>query len=123
VTNSLQSQVGAALARIRNPRLDNDLLSAGMVRDLEVTPEGRVSFTFLLSRDFLKLIGLAILIALPIAWWGSRKWLENFTYRTSLSWWVFAAGGGALLLVALAILCIRTFKAAAVNPVESLRSE
>ncbi len=49
--NSLQSQVGAALARIRNPRLDNDLLSAGMVRDLEVTPEGRVSFTFLLSRE------------------------------------------------------------------------
>ncbi len=51
MTDSLQSQVGAALARIRNPRLDNDLLSAGMVRDLEVTPEGRVSFTFLLSRE------------------------------------------------------------------------
>jgi len=51
MTNSLQSQVGAALARIRNPRLENDLLSAGMIRDLEVTPEGRVSFTFLLSRE------------------------------------------------------------------------
>ena len=77
----------------------------------------------LLSRDFLKLIGLAVLIALPIAWWGSRKWLENFTYRTTLSWWVFAAGGGALLFIALAILCLRTFRAAAANPVESLRSE
>ncbi|MDO6432718.1 ABC transporter permease [Flavitalea sp. BT771] len=82
-----------------------------------------VQLIFLLSRDFLKLIGLAILIALPIAWWGSRKWLENFTYRTQLSWWVFAAGGGALLFIALAILCLRTFKAAAMNPVESLRSE
>src|SRR4026207_1785320 len=51
MTNSLQSQVGAALARIRNPRLENDLLSAGMIRDLEVTPEGKVSFTFLLSRE------------------------------------------------------------------------
>ena len=51
MTSSLQSQVGAALARIRNPRLENDLLSAGMIRDLEVTPEGRVSFTFLLSRE------------------------------------------------------------------------
>jgi len=51
VTSSLQSQVGAALARIQNPRLENDVLSAGMVRDLEVTPEGRVSFTFLLSRE------------------------------------------------------------------------
>src|SRR5688572_2861875 len=51
MTTSLQSKVGAALARIRNPRLENDLLSAGMIRDLEVTPEGRVSFTFLLSRE------------------------------------------------------------------------
>ena len=77
----------------------------------------------LLSRDFLKLIGIAILIAIPIAWWGSRKWLENFAYRTSMSWWVFAAGGGSLLLIAMIILCVRTFKAAVVNPVESLRSE
>jgi ABC-type antimicrobial peptide transport system permease subunit len=78
---------------------------------------------FLLSRDFLKLIGLAILIALPIAWWGSRKWLENFAYKTSLSWWVFAAGGGTLLIIALVILCIRTLRAALANPVSALRSE
>jgi len=51
VTGSLQSQVGAVLARIRNPRLDNDLLSAGMIRDLTVTPEGKVTFTVLLSRE------------------------------------------------------------------------
>ena len=50
-SESLAAQVGAALARIRNPRLDNDLLSAGMIRDLAVTPEGRVSFTVLLSRE------------------------------------------------------------------------
>jgi len=77
----------------------------------------------LLSRDFLKLIALAILIAVPISWWGGRKWLENFAYKTSLSWWIFAAGGGALLLIALTILCIRTLRAAMVNPVESLRTE
>jgi putative ABC transport system permease protein len=77
----------------------------------------------LLSRDFLKLIGLAILIAVPISWWGSRKWLENFAYKTSLSWWIFAAGGGTLLLIALVILCIRTLRAALANPVESLRTE
>ncbi|MBS1663995.1 MAG: ABC transporter permease [Bacteroidetes bacterium] len=77
----------------------------------------------LLSRDFLKLIGLAILIALPIAWWGSNKWLENFAYKTTLSWWVFAAGGGFLLLIALLILCIRTLRAALANPVTALRSE
>ena len=77
----------------------------------------------LLSRDFLKLIGLAILIAVPISWWGSRKWLENFADKTSLSWWIFAAGGGALLLIALTILCIRTLRAALANPVTALRSE
>jgi ABC-type antimicrobial peptide transport system permease subunit len=77
----------------------------------------------LLSRDFLKLIGLAILIAVPISWWGSRKWLENFAYKTSLSWWIFAAGGSALLLIALLILCIRTLRAALANPVNSLRAE
>jgi len=77
----------------------------------------------LLSRDFLKLIGLAILIALPISWWGSTKWLENFAYKTNLSWWVFAGGGAALLLIALIILTIRTLRAALANPVEALRSE
>ncbi|NOT07543.1 MAG: Mrp/NBP35 family ATP-binding protein, partial [Gemmatimonadales bacterium] len=51
MTDSLGAAVGAALTRIRNPRLDNDLLSAGMIRDLEVAPDGKVSFTFLLSRD------------------------------------------------------------------------
>jgi putative ABC transport system permease protein len=77
----------------------------------------------LLSRDFLKLIGLAILIAVPICWWGGRKWLDNFAYKTSLSWWIFAAGGAALLAIALVILCIRTLRAAMANPVESLRTE
>ena len=77
----------------------------------------------LLSRDFVRLIGLAIVIAMPIAWWGSHKWLDNFAYRTDISWWVFAAGGAALLLVALAVLCLRAFRAATANPVESLRAE
>ena len=66
---------------------------------------------------------IRILIAIPISWWGSRKWLENFAYKTSLSWWIFAAGGCTLLLIALIILCIRTLRAAMANPVESLRTE
>jgi putative ABC transport system permease protein len=77
----------------------------------------------LISKDFLRLIGLAILIAIPIAWWGTSKWLEDFAYKTELSWWVFALGGGGLLLIALIVLCLRTFRAAAANPVQSLRSE
>jgi putative ABC transport system permease protein len=77
----------------------------------------------LISKDFMRLIGLAILIAVPIAWWGSHKWLEDFAYKTDLSWWVFAAGGGILIIIALTVLCLRTFRAAAANPVESLRNE
>ena len=77
----------------------------------------------LLSTDFMKLIGVAILIAMPIAWWGSQQWLQNFAYHAELSWWIFAAGAAALLLVALAVLCIRAYKAATANPVNSLRSE
>lgn len=77
----------------------------------------------LLSKDFMRLIGLAIVISMPIAWWGSRKWLENFTYRAELSWWIFAGGAASLLLVSLIVLCIRAYKAASANPVNSLRSE
>lgn len=82
-----------------------------------------MQIVLLLSRDFVRLIGLAILISLPIAWWGGRKWLENYVYRIRLSWWIFAAGGSVLLCFALAVLCFRTFRAAAANPVERLRSE
>lgn len=77
----------------------------------------------LLTKDFMKLIGVAVLISMPIAWWGSHKWLDNFAYKADLSWWVFATGGVLLLVIALAVLSIRTFKAASANPVESLRSE
>jgi hypothetical protein len=82
-----------------------------------------VQLVVLLSRDFFRLVGLAVLIAMPIAWWGSRRWLQNFAYRMDLSWWIFAAGGVVLLGFALAVLCFRTFRAAGANPVDSLRSE
>ncbi len=77
----------------------------------------------LLSKDFMRLIGLAILISMPIAWWGGHRWLADFAYRAELSWWIFAGGAGALLLVALIVLCIRGYKAASANPVTALRSE
>jgi putative ABC transport system permease protein len=78
---------------------------------------------FLLSRDFLALVLLAILIALPITWWAGHEWLKNFAYRAAFSWWIFASGCGALLIVALAVLGVRTYYAAIANPVESLHSE
>lgn len=77
----------------------------------------------LLSKDFLKLVLAAFVVAVPIAWWCLHAWLQNFAYKTTLSWWVFATGGGIIFTVALGILCLRTIKAAMMNPVESLRGE
>ncbi len=77
----------------------------------------------LLSVDFLQLIGIAFVISVPVAWWGAHKWLENFAYRTNINWWIFLLGGLIMFVMALIILCMRTFKAASANPVTSLRSE
>lgn len=77
----------------------------------------------LLSKDFIRLVALAFVIAVPIAWWAMNKWLQNFAYHTGLSWWIFVISGIVMLAVALIILCIRAGRAAMANPVEALRSE
>ncbi len=77
----------------------------------------------LLSKDFLKLVLIAFIIAVPLAYWGAYKWLQNFAYKTDISVWIFIAGGMIMFIMALIILCIRTFKAASANPVKSLRTE
>jgi ABC-type antimicrobial peptide transport system permease subunit len=76
-----------------------------------------------LSTDFLKLVCIAFLIAAPVAWWASYKWLEDFAYRTAMSWWVFVVSGIFMLLMALITLSFQTIKAAIANPVKSLRAE
>ena len=77
----------------------------------------------LLSRDFLKLVLIAFIIGVPVAYWGAHRWLQNFAYKTSISAWIFIGGGLIMFAMALTVLCIRTFKAAAANPVKSLRTE
>jgi putative ABC transport system permease protein len=77
----------------------------------------------LLSKDFLRPVLLAIGIACPVSWWVMHKWLEDFAYRTSLSWWVFGGAGFGLVLVALGTVLSRSLRAARVNPVENLRAE
>lgn len=76
-----------------------------------------------LSTDFMRLVLLAFIIAAPVAYWVSYKWLENYAYRTKMSWWVFVLSGLSMLLIALLVLSIQTIKAAMANPVKSLRSE
>ncbi len=76
-----------------------------------------------LSTDFLKLVCIAFLIAAPLAWWATYKWLQDYAYRTAMSWWVFFIAGVFMLLIALITLVIQTIKAAIANPVKSLRTE
>ena len=77
----------------------------------------------LLSKDFLKLVLVAWLIAFPIAWYAMAKWLEHFAYRINIHWWVFALSGILALLVALLTVGFQAMKAAVANPVKSLRTE
>ncbi len=82
-----------------------------------------VQISSLLSRDFLTLIGISLLVASPIAWWATNKWLQAFAYRVPISWWMFAAGGLIAICVGLATISFQTIKAAFANPVKSLKRE
>lgn len=81
------------------------------------------SITAMLSKDFVKLVLIAILIGAPVAWWAMSKWLENFAYRIAVSWWMIVVAGLAAVLIALITISFQSIKAALVNPVKSLRSE
>ena len=79
--------------------------------------------TGMLSKDFIKLVCIAILIAFPISYWAMNKWLQNFAYRINTSWWMFVASGVIALLIALITVSFQAIKAATANPVNSLRME
>jgi len=77
----------------------------------------------MLNRDFVKWVAIAFVIATPIAWYAMHNWLENFAYKTSLSWWIFALAGLLALGIALLTVSWQSWKAATRNPVEALRYE
>jgi putative ABC transport system permease protein len=77
----------------------------------------------MLSGSFLKLVLVACIIAMPVAWYIMSRWLEDFAYRTAISWWMFTVAGLLVLLVALITVSFEAIKAALANPVKSLRTE
>jgi putative ABC transport system permease protein len=81
------------------------------------------NITALLSRNFLQLVCIAIIIACPAAWWAMNVWLQDFAYRINISWGVFITAGAVAILIALATISFQCIKAARANPVRSLRSE
>ncbi len=77
----------------------------------------------MLNKDFLTLIVIAFIFACPFAWYAMHKWLQNFAYKITLSWWVFAAAGAAAVFIALLTIGWQSWRAATRNPVEALRYE
>ncbi len=82
-----------------------------------------VQIVHLISKDFLKLVMLAFIIASPLAWWGMNKWLENFAYHVQISVWLFVSAAALMILIAILTLAFQTIRAASANPVKSLRTE
>ncbi|MFI5163267.1 MAG: ABC transporter permease [Sphingobacteriales bacterium] len=81
------------------------------------------AITNLLSRDFIKLVLISILIATPLAWWAMHQWLQGFAYRQSIQWWVIASAAWGSVIIAFITVSFQSIKAALANPVDSLRSE
>jgi putative ABC transport system permease protein len=82
-----------------------------------------ISLFNLLSKEFLVLVLIALVIASPIAWWAMSKWLQNYEYRVPVSWWMFVLAGVVAIFIALFTVSFQAIKAALANPVESLRTE
>ena len=79
--------------------------------------------TKMLSKEFLKLVFIACIIAFPLSYWAMNKWLQSFAYRINVSWWMFVVAGFAALLIALVTVSFQAIKASIANPVDSLRTE
>jgi len=89
----------------------------------KVMGAGTMQIVRLVSKDFIILVIIAIVISSPIAWFAMNKWLENFAYRVAISWWVFAAAAVMAILIAFITLSFQSIRAALGNPVKALRSE
>jgi putative ABC transport system permease protein len=81
------------------------------------------NLVFLLSKEFLVLVSVALLIAIPVTWWVMHSWLQDYAYRIAIQWWVFALGGALALLIALTTVGLQALRAALTNPIDSLRTE
>lgn len=77
----------------------------------------------LLSREFLQLVLIALIIATPIAWIGMHQWLQGFAFRTTVTWWIFGIAGLASVVIAFITIAYQAFRTALANPVRTLRTE
>lgn len=92
----------------------------GIRKVLGASVAGIIQF---ISKDFLKLVIIAIIISIPVSWWIMNKWLQGFVYRVDVSWWAFVLSAVIAILTALLTVSFQSYKAAIANPVKSLRTE
>ncbi|HEX4850963.1 MAG TPA: FtsX-like permease family protein, partial [Puia sp.] len=81
------------------------------------------NIVYLFSKEFILLITIAFAIATPISWYYMHRWLQDYVYRVNISWWIFAAGGLAAIIIALGTISFQAIKTAVANPVKSLRAQ
>jgi putative ABC transport system permease protein len=81
------------------------------------------NIVLLLSKDFIRLVIIAFIIASPVAWYIMHNWLQDFAYRITISWWIFPIAGLLAIFIALATISFQAIRAAIANPVKSLRTE
>jgi putative ABC transport system permease protein len=89
----------------------------------KINGAGIIEVMYMLSIEYIKLVAISFVIACPVAWYTMHKWLQNFAYRTELSWWVFGLSGIIALAIAVLTVSLRTWRAATRNPVDALRYE
>jgi ABC-type antimicrobial peptide transport system permease subunit len=89
----------------------------------KVLGAGVANIVFLLNKEFLVLLGIALVIASPIAFLGMHRWLRDFAYRITISWWIFVLAGGITVTISILTISLRVIRAARANPTENLRSE
>jgi putative ABC transport system permease protein len=89
----------------------------------KVLGAGVVSIVRLLSREFIWLVGISLLLAIPISWWATHTWLHGFAYQVPLSWWMFVLAGVLTIVIALLTVSFQAVRAAIANPIRALRSE
>ena len=82
-----------------------------------------INLWYLLSREFVMLVGISLLIATPVSYFFMHKWLQSYSYRTNISWWIFAVVGMGAMAITLLTVSYQAIKAAIANPVASLRTE
>jgi putative ABC transport system permease protein len=89
----------------------------------KVLGAGIGNITMMVSKEFIALVCIAIVIASPLAWLATNSWLQNFAYRIHIGWWIFALAGLLAILIAIITVSYHAIKAAVANPVRSLRTE